>query len=81
MESSTSAASLSPLWKANERRPFLATSCFRKEAGAAVLVLADDALVLPVGFFFEAAVLDAFLALFLEDFVGMITYSFVLLKG
>jgi hypothetical protein len=66
------AASLSPRWKAKDRRPFLATSFFLKDSGAAVLVLAVEALVLPVDFFFDEAAFEAFLAVFLEDFVVMV---------
>jgi hypothetical protein len=68
----TPAASLSALWKAKERSPFLDTSCFLKEAGALVLAVLGEALVLLVDFFFDEAALDAFLAAFLEDFVVMV---------
>jgi hypothetical protein len=70
---------LSPRWKAKERRPFLETSCFLKEAGAAVLVLSDEEPVLVVDFFFDDGA-DFFLAVFLEDFVVIVIAPFAPLR-
>jgi len=74
------AAPLSPLWKANERRPFLATSTFRNEAGAAVAGLRTFTAAFLAGFFFaELGLLDfvTFLPDLPEVFVAMIGCSFI----
>jgi hypothetical protein len=70
-EFNTPTAFWSPRWKAKERRPFLATSCFLKHEGASVLAFPGEAPVFPVDFFFDDA-RDAFLPALLEDFVVMV---------